>query len=338
MTATADEKTSERLLSVEGLETVFRHRGRAVHAINGVDFAVERGEIVALVGESGSGKSVTALSIMGLIPPRSGRIVAGRIDFDGRDLTALSDAELRDIRGGQIAMIFQEPMTSLNPSLTVGRQITESLELHLGLTPRQATARAIELLKQVGISDPERRVRAYPHQLSGGMRQRVMIAIAISCGPRLLIADEPTTALDVTTQAQILDLIDRLRVEIGSSVILITHDVGVVARYAQRVYVMYAGRIVERAPVGELFGRPRHPYTVGLLASVPRLDTARSEKLRTITGTPPNPLDLPQGCAFRTRCPNADDRCLAAPPLTTFGPGHEAACFHPVGEPALSAG
>ncbi|MDH3235064.1 MAG: ABC transporter ATP-binding protein, partial [Alphaproteobacteria bacterium] len=230
------------------------------------------------------------------------------------------------------AMIFQEPMTSLNPSLTVGRQITESLEFHLGLSPRQASARAIDLLEQVGISDPDRRVRAHPHQLSGGMRQRVMIAIAISCRPRLLIADEPTTALDVTTQAQILDLIDRLRVEIGSSVVLITHDVGLVARYAQRVYVMYAGRIVERAPVGELFSRTRHPYTAGLLASVPRLDTARRGKLRTITGTPPNPLDLPQGCAFRPRCPNADNRCLSTPPFTSFGPDHEAACFNPVAQ------
>ncbi len=329
-------QASAPLLMVAGLETAFLNRGRYVPAVNRLDFKVERGEILALVGESGSGKSVTALSIMGLIPSPSGRI-AGRIIFDGSDLLDMSPAALRAVRGSQIAMIFQEPMTSLNPSLTVGRQITESLEIHLGLSRRQAWARALELLVQVGMSDAEQRLRAYPHQLSGGMRQRVMIAIAISCSPRLLIADEPTTALDVTTQAQILELINRLRREIGSSVILITHDLGIVARYAHRVHVMYAGGIVERASVTELFTRPRHPYTAGLLASIPRLDQPRSETLQAIKGTPPNPFDLPQGCPFRPRCPNADDHCLTAPPLVPIGPDHDVACFHPMVEPVSAS-
>lgn len=329
-----DGADSDSLLTVEGLETAFLNRGRYIPAVNGLDFTVERGEILALVGESGSGKSVTALSIMGLIPERSGRIAAGKLEFDGSDLLKMSPDALRAVRGSQISMVFQEPMTSLNPTLTVGRQITESLEIHLGLSHRQARDRAAELLREVGMTDPEQRLRAYPHQLSGGMKQRVMIAIAIGCSPRLLIADEPTTALDVTTQAQILELIDRLRQQIGSSVILITHDLGIVARYAHRVHVMYAGRIVERASVDALFARPRHPYTVGLLASIPRLDRPRTGTLRAIEGVPPDPLDIPPGCPFRPRCPNADDRCLSMPPLTPVGPDQDAACFHPMAEPA----
>jgi peptide/nickel transport system ATP-binding protein len=323
---------SEPLLAVEDLRTQFFTRDGVVRAVDGVSFSIAAGETLAVVGESGCGKSVTALSILRLVPSPPGRIVGGRIRFLGRDLLALGEPEMRAIRGNEISMIFQEPMTSLNPVLTVARQIGETLRLHQHLDARAAEARAIEMLRLVRLSEPERRARQYPHELSGGMRQRVMIAIALACHPQLLIADEPTTALDVTIQAQILDLMRDLKSEIGAAILLITHDLGVVAEMAARVIVMYAGRKVEEAPVRELFRRPRHPYTRGLLASVPRLGAtlgiSAPPRLAEIPGVVPSLREPIIGCAFAPRCAYATARCRAeAPPLETKAPGHLAACF-----------
>ena len=323
------------LLEVESLRTHFFTRDGVVRAVDGVSFSVDPGETLAVVGESGCGKSVTSLSIMRIIASPPGRIVAGRVLFEGRDLLALTEEEMRAVRGNAISMIFQEPMTSLNPALTVGRQIAESLVLHRGLSRDAAMAKAVDMLRKVRMPEPERRVRQYPHELSGGMRQRVMIAMALACGPKLLIADEPTTALDVTIQAQILELMRDLARETGASIILITHDLGVVAEMAQRVVVMYAGRKVEEAPVEALFARPRHPYTRGLLGSMPHLgDSVRGEdrkRLVEISGMVPSLKDEQPGCLFAPRCPNAIARCSQeAPPLSAHGPGHWAACWNPV--------
>ena len=320
------------LLAVENLKTHFYTSDGVVHAVDGVSYAVNAGETLAVVGESGCGKSVTALSILRLVPSPPGRIVAGTIRFQGADLLTLSEAEMRAIRGNKISMIFQEPMTSLNPVLTVSRQIGETLRLHQGLDAYSAGRRAVEMLRLVHIPEPERRARQYPHQLSGGMRQRVMIAMALACNPKLLIADEPTTALDVTIQAQILDLMRELRAKTGTAIILITHDLGVVAEMAQRVVVMYAGRKVEEAPVRALFVSPRHPYTLGLLASVPRLGAARGsqapQRLAEIPGTVPSLRDPIVGCAFAQRCRFATERChRETPPLEMKTEQHLAACF-----------
>jgi peptide/nickel transport system ATP-binding protein len=325
-------QVSTPLLAIEDLQTHFFTRDGVVRAVDGVSYAVEAGETLAVVGESGCGKSVTALSILRLVPSPPGRIVGGAIRFEGVDLLQIGEGEMRRIRGNEISMIFQEPMTSLNPVLTVSRQITETLILHQGLRARAAAARAIEMLRLVRIPEPERRVRQYPHELSGGMRQRVMIAMALACHPKLLIADEPTTALDVTIQAQILDLMRELKSEIGAAIILITHDLGVVAEMAQRVVVMYAGRKVEEAPVGDLFRRPQHPYTLGLLASVPRLGAtlgrAEPPRLAEIPGTVPSLRDPIVGCAFSPRCAYATERCSReAPPLEAKTAAHLAACF-----------
>jgi peptide/nickel transport system ATP-binding protein len=325
-------QVSTPLLAIEDLQTHFFTRDGVVRAVDGVSYAVEAGETLAVVGESGCGKSVTALSILRLVPSPPGRIVGGAIRFEGVDLLQIGEGEMRRIRGNEISMIFQEPMTSLNPVLTVSRQITETLILHQGLTARAAAARAIEMLRLVRIPEPERRARQYPHELSGGMRQRVMIAMALACHPKLLIADEPTTALDVTIQAQILDLMRELKSELGAAIILITHDLGVVAEMAQRVVVMYAGRKVEEAPVGDLFRRPQHPYTLGLLASVPRLGAtlgrAEPPRLAEIPGTVPSLRDPIVGCAFAPRCAYATERCSReAPPLEAKTAAHLAACF-----------
>jgi peptide/nickel transport system ATP-binding protein len=323
---------SAPLLAIDDLRTHFFTRDGVVRAVDGVSFGVGAGETLAVVGESGCGKSVTALSILRLVPSPPGRIVGGAIRFDGVDLLSLSEAEMRRIRGNDISMIFQEPMTSLNPVLTVARQIGETLVLHQGLDVQAAEQRAIEMLRLVRISEPERRARQYPHELSGGMRQRVMIAMALACNPKVLIADEPTTALDVTIQAQILDLMRELKTRIDAAIILITHDLGVVAEMAQRVVVMYAGRKVEEAPVRDLFRHPRHPYTLGLLASVPRLGAtlgrADPPRLAEIPGTVPSLREPIVGCAFAPRCAWAVPRCRTdAPPLEAKSPGHLAACF-----------
>ena len=319
------------LLEVDGLKTHFFTRDGVVRAVDGVSFSVQPGETLALVGESGCGKSVTSLSILRLIASPPGRTVAGRIRFNGRDLLRLSEPEMRQVRGDEISMIFQEPMTSLNPVLTVGRQIAEALVLHRGLSRAEALARAIEMLKLVNIPEPARRAGEYPHQMSGGMRQRVMIAMALACGPKLLIADEPTTALDVTIQAQILDLIRELQSKTGAAVMLITHDLGVVAEMAQRVVVMYAGRKVEEAPVGVLFEQPLHPYTQGLMNSIPRLGDAGAlarKRLAEIPGMVPSLREPMPGCAFASRCPHALERCSReAPPLETKAAGHSVACW-----------
>jgi oligopeptide transport system ATP-binding protein len=320
---------SQPLLIVKNLETQFKTQDGIVKAVNNVSFHVDRGETLGIVGESGSGKSVTSLSIMRLIPNPPGRIVGGQIIFDGENLLDYTEEEMRHIRGNRIAMIFQDPMTSLNPVLTIGRQITESLELHMKLIPREARNRAVELLQMVGIPGAARRLDDYPHQFSGGMRQRVMIAMALSCNPELLIADEPTTALDVTIQAQILELIQRLQHELGTAVIIITHDLGVVAGMADRVIVMYAGRVVEEGPTEEIFARPRMPYTIGLLRSIPRLDAEEGRTLTPIRGLPPDLINLPQICPFSPRCdyfiPGACDQQV--PPLREVVPGHKAACL-----------
>ncbi len=321
------------LLELEGLKTWFFTRDGVVRAVDGVSFRVYAGETLAVVGESGCGKSVTSLSIMRLVPAPSGRVVAGSIRFDGRDLLALAESEMRTIRGNEISMIFQEPMTSLNPVLTIGQQIAEALVLHQGLGRRRARARAVEMLRLVKIPVPERRVKQYPHEFSGGMRQRVMIAMALACSPKLLIADEPTTALDVTIQAQILDLMRELKSKVGAAIVLITHDLGVVAEMAQRVVVMYAGRMVEEAPVEKLFARPRHPYTRGLLDSIPRLEHAAAapgsgKRLAEIPGMVPSLKEETPGCVFAPRCHLATDRCRAQyPPLEEHAPGHWAACW-----------
>ena len=320
------------LLAIENLKTHFFTRDGVVRAVDGVCYTVGAGETLAVVGESGCGKSVTALSILRLVPSPPGRIVGGAIRFQGIDLLGLSDAEMREIRGNEISMIFQEPMTSLNPVLTISRQIGETLILHQGLDGRAAEARAVEMLRLVRISEPERRARQYPHELSGGMRQRVMIAMALACNPKLLIADEPTTALDVTIQAQILDLMRELKARIGAAIILITHDLGVVAEMAQRVIVMYAGRKVEEASVRDLFRRPKHPYTLGLLASIPRLGAtlgrADAPRLAEIPGVVPSLREPIIGCAFAPRCAFVTDRCRREmPPFETKEPEHFAACF-----------
>ena len=315
------------LLSVRNLVTRFRTARGTLTAVDHVSFDVAAGETLAIVGESGSGKSVTALSILRLIPDPPGQIASGEILFEGRDLLKLSDAEIRDVRGDRIAMIFQEPMSSLNPSLTVGMQVGEPVNLHRKLPWRKALDKARELLGMVRMSDTASRVGAYPHQFSGGMRQRAMIAMALACEPRLIIADEPTTALDVTVQAQILDLLKDLAQRTNSALILITHDLGVVARYADRVVVMYAGRVVESAPAAELYAHPRHPYTRGLMASVPRLDGNTDERLIPIEGQPPDLARLPPGCAFAPRCRQASDACRSAPPpLRSIAPLHQLAC------------
>jgi oligopeptide transport system ATP-binding protein len=320
--------SDKALLEVNELKTYFYTPDGVVKAVNGVSYSLKDGEALGLVGESGCGKSVSALSLMRLIPTPPGKIVDGQVIFDGRDLLKLSDEEIRRIRGNDIAMIFQDPMTSLNPVLTIGRQISEALELHKGMSKSQARERTIELLELVGIPSARSRVDDYPHQFSGGMRQRVMIAMALSCDPKVLLADEPTTALDVTIQAQILDLIKRLRSELGMAVILITHDLGVVAGLADKINVMYAGYIVESAPADELFKNPRHPYTLGLLRSIPRIDEPRREKLVPIEGLPPDLIDTPPGCPFQPRCVYAIDRCREEnPSLEPVSRGHTIACW-----------
>jgi len=316
------------LLEVRNLRTQFFTQDGVVNAVNGISYTLNEGETLGIVGESGCGKSVGVMSLIRLIPSPPGKIVDGEVMFEGQDLLKASDDEIRSIRGNKISMIFQDPMTSLNPVLTVGRQISEALELHLGMDKKQARARTIELLELVGIPLAADRVDNYPHQFSGGMRQRVMIAMGLSCNPQLLIADEPTTALDVTIQAQIADLVKRLRDEIGMAIIWITHDLGVVAGLADRVIVMYAGYIVEEAAVKELYQNPRHPYTLGLLGSLPRLDEDRPVKLKSIEGLPPDLIDFPPGCPFYARCNYRIDQCLEAmPPLETVGVGHKAACY-----------
>jgi oligopeptide/dipeptide ABC transporter ATP-binding protein len=317
------------LLSVENLVTQFATSAGIVRAVDGVTWDIQEGETVALVGESGCGKSVTALSIMRLVAQPAGRIVSGRIMFKGRDLLQLSEEEMRKVRGREIGMVFQEPMTSLNPVLTIGRQLTEGLEIHLGMSAADARARALELLGLVGIPDAPRRLRQYPHQFSGGMRQRMVIAMAIACNPSLILADEPTTALDVTIQAQILELMKSLSRRLGVALLIITHNLGVVARYADRVNVMYAGRIIERATARRLYAHPRHPYSLGLLKSVPRLDEPIRARLDPIPGQPPDLTRLPRGCAFVTRCAFRTERCLAERPdlVPLNGTGHVAACW-----------
>ena len=327
------------LLEVRNLATQFPTREGLVRAVDGVSFYLDRGELLGLVGESGCGKSITALSIMRLVAP-PGRIVAGEILFDGRDLLKLSNREMRDVRGDDIAMIFQDPMTSLNPVFTVGEQIAEALRLHRRLSRADARKAAVEAMREVSIPDPELRVNDYPHQLSGGMRQRVMIAMALACDPKLLIADEPTTALDVTIQAQILELLDHLRKTRELAVLLITHDLGVVAEVADRVAVMYTGKIVEESPVDELFARPKHPYTEGLLRSVPKLtakDVVKQERLQTIEGMVPRPNALPPGCHFEPRCPYAMPRCCEGEiPLYPAGEGVVVRCV--LYDPSMASG
>jgi peptide/nickel transport system ATP-binding protein len=331
--AASARRPAEALLEVDSLRTWFFTRDGVVRAVDGVSFHVMPGETLAIVGESGCGKSVTALSILRLVPSPPGRIVDGAIRFAGRNLLSLSDAQMREVRGNDISMIFQEPMTSLNPVLSVGHQIAETLTLHQGLDRRAALAKAVEMLRLVHIPEPERRIEQYPHQLSGGMRQRVMIAMALACNPRLLIADEPTTALDVTIQAQILDLMRELKQQIDAAIVLITHDLGVVAEMAQRVVVMYAGRKAEEAPVRQLFRRPLHPYTKGLLASVPKLGASLAEervpRLAEIAGTVPSLKEEIAGCPFAPRCALATDICRREmPPFEEKEEAHYAACFH----------
>jgi peptide/nickel transport system ATP-binding protein len=315
------------LIEISDLRVTFHgDDGRTTHAVDALDLTVANGSTLGLVGESGCGKSVTSLAVMGLLPKGSSE-VTGSIRFDGLDLLDVPDQTLRDLRGNRLAMIFQEPMTSLNPSLTIGDQIVETILRHRGGTRKDARKRAIELLRRVHLASPERRVDEYPHKLSGGMRQRVMIAMALACDPKLLIADEPTTALDVTLQAQILDLMRELKAQSGAAIILITHDLGVVAEVCDEVAVMYAGEIVERATVDELFANPQHPYTVGLLGSIPRLDR-RASHLATIEGMVPNMTNPPRGCRFAARCPLAEDACTAAPPpLASLGAGHRSRCI-----------
>jgi oligopeptide/dipeptide ABC transporter ATP-binding protein len=325
---------TDTVLEIENLQTHFFTAGGVVRAVDGVSYTVRSGETLGVVGESGCGKSVTALSILRLVANPPGRIVGGTIRFSGTNLLDLTETEMEAIRGNDVSMIFQEPMTSLNPLMTVGRQISEAVALHQGLSRREAFEQAVEMLRRVHIPEPERRVHAYPHQLSGGMRQRVMIAMALSCGPKVLIADEPTTALDVTIQAQILDLMRELQDRLGTAIILITHDMGVVAENADRVVVMYAGRKVEEASARELFELPGHPYTQGLLGSIPNLEIAahansRRARLTEIKGMVPSLANLPKGCTFAPRCSFASDECRAAyPPLLQHRPGHWVACWH----------
>jgi oligopeptide transport system ATP-binding protein len=322
-------------LEVRNLKTQFFTRAGVVYAVDDISFEVKEGETLGIVGESGCGKSVTALSLMRLVPNPPGRIVDGsiRLFVDGteKDLVALSDGEMRQVRGNEIAMIFQDPMTSLNPVYTIGNQLVEPLMLHLNLTRAEAEKRAVELLKRVGIPAAEDRVDSYPHQFSGGMRQRVMIAMALACNPKMLIADEPTTALDVTIQAQILDLMVGLNRDFGTAIILITHDLGVVAEVCKRVIVMYAGKIIEEGRAEDLFGNPQHPYTLGLLRSVPRIGQNVKEQLVPIGGLPPDLLAPPKGCRFRPRCPRRQAKCEETPPLVETAPGQLAACWFPTG-------
>jgi peptide/nickel transport system ATP-binding protein len=334
MTLYHDPTPPKPLLEVENLRTVFDLRYGVVKAVDGVSFSLKPGETLAIVGASGCGKSITALSLMRLVPEPPGRIAGGSVKLDGVDLLTLGDEAMRAVRGKDIAMIFQEPMTSLNPVLTIGSQIAETLLLHEDINREKAAAKAVEMLRLARIPEPEQRAREYPHQLSGGMRQRAMIAMALACNPKVLIADEPTTALDVTIQAQILDIMLDLQRELGTAIILITHDLGVVAETAQRVIVMYAGRKVEEAPVEELFARPQHPYTHGLMASIPRLPLMRGEaedtgaRLQEIPGMVPALTDLPDGCVFAPRCAHADDRCRREyPPYEEKRPRHWAACW-----------
>jgi len=329
----------EYLLDVQDLKTYFKTKGGRVHAVDGVSFAIRPGEKVAIVGESGCGKSVTALSIMKLVAQPPGEYAGGSILFEDKDLLETQESAMRKLRGKQIGMIFQDPMTCLNPTMSIGKQIAEGLRIHLKLSEGEARKRAISLLEQVGIPAAAERINAYPHQFSGGMRQRVMIAIALACNPKLLIADEPTTALDVTVQAQILELISSICNEFGTSLILITHDLGVVAGTADRVIVMYAGRVVEEAPTEELFANPRHPYTLGLLASVPRLDEKRQAELKTIEGAPPDLLKPPPGCPFMPRCLFARSICRTMPPLDPLqgNATHRKACWPDITDPREQA-
>ncbi|MDF2626173.1 MAG: oligopeptide transporter ATP-binding protein [Symbiobacteriaceae bacterium] len=318
---------SEKLVDIRNLKTYFYTEDGVVPAVDGVDLYVKRGETLGVVGESGCGKSVTSLSVMRLIASPPGKIVDGEILFEGEDLVKKSEAEMRKIRGNDISMIFQEPMTSLNPVYTIGDQIGEAIVLHQGLSKKEALEKAIEMLRLVGIPLPERRVHEYPHQLSGGMRQRVMIAMALSCNPKLLIADEPTTALDVTIQAQILELMKKLKKELGMAIMLITHDLGVVAEMCERVVVMYGGKVVEEGDAVSIFKSPLHPYTEGLLNSIPRMDED-VDRLHVIEGVVPNPLHLPEGCRFHPRCPYAIEKCKnTQPPLEQVAPGRYVACF-----------
>jgi oligopeptide/dipeptide ABC transporter ATP-binding protein len=317
-----------KLLEITDLKTQFNTSDGLLKAVDGISYDVEEGETVALVGESGCGKSVSAMSILRLIPNPPGRIVDGTINFLGRNLLELSDEEIRRVRGAQISMVFQEPMTSLNPVLSIGLQLCETMQLHLGISPQEANSRAVELLGMVGMSEADRRLKQYPHHLSGGMRQRVMIALALSCEPKLVIADEPTTALDVTIQAQILELMKDLSSRLGVALIVITHNLGVVARYADRVNVMYAGKIIESGNAEQIYHNPHHPYTVGLLASVPRMDQRRGKRLVPIVGQPPDLTRLDQGCSYRPRCRWAIDRCTQEfPPLEELGDGQYSACW-----------
>ena len=327
---------TQRLLDIRGLKTHFKTDDGWLHAVDGVDIGIDRGETVCVVGESGCGKSVTAMSVLKLLPMPPGRIVAGQILWQGRDIVPMQEDAMQQIRMKEIAIVFQEPMTSLNPVYTVGEQIAEGLRLHEGLDRKQALERAVEMLKLVRIPTPERRVHDFPHQFSGGMRQRVMIAMALSCKPQLLIADEPTTALDVTIQAQILDLLAELKAELGMAILLITHAMGVVAEVAQRVVVMYAGKVVEEAVVDELFAHPRHPYTQGLIRSIPRIDSALLKKVRleTISGTVPKLIAPPEGCRFAPRCKFVTPACTqATPALRQVAPGHKVACILDTGAP-----
>ena len=317
-----------KLLEIKDLATYFYTESGVVKAVDHISYDVEEGEILGIVGESGCGKSVSALSIMRLVADPPGRIASGQVIFQGRDLLRLTDGEMRRVRGNQIAMVFQEPMTSLNPVLTIERQLTETLELHQGMSTSAAQQRAEELMDDVGIPDARQRLKEYPHHFSGGMRQRVMVAIALSCNPKLIVADEPTTALDVTIQAQILDLMRDLASKYGTALIIITHNLGVVARYASRVLVMYAGRIIETGSAQGIYHNPRHPYTIGLLNSVPRLDADRRVRLETIEGLPPDLIDLPSGCSFAPRCRFAYDRCTEeSPALASVADGHQSACW-----------
>ncbi|MBU3603495.1 ABC transporter ATP-binding protein [Polynucleobacter sp. AP-Kaivos-20-H2] len=325
------QSTGKSILEVKDLRTYFYTRDGVVRSVDGVSFSISEGETLAIVGESGCGKSVTSLSLLRLIPSPPGKIVSGSILYHGKDLLELSEDEMRGIRGDKISMIFQEPMTSLNPVLTIGRQISEVLELHRHCTKDEARTRILELLKLVNISEPDRRIDEYPHQLSGGMRQRIMIAMALACDPEILIADEPTTALDVTIQAQILNLMRELRDRTRAAIILITHDLGVVAEMAQRVVVMYAGRKVEEASVFDLFAKPLHPYTLGLLNSMPRLDDASSKRLVEIPGMVPSMKTEIVGCAFAPRCSVATERCTQESPiLQDHGNGHWVSCWNPI--------
>lgn len=327
------DRTSHRIndapvLQVSDLRIVFRTRGTTIHAVNGVSFELNPGELLGVVGESGSGKSVAMMSLMKLLPTPPAEIVSGRVRLGDRDLLSLNPSEMRNVRGGEVGFIFQDPMTSLNPVFTVGYQLMEPLRKHFGLSRSEARKRAIELLSRVGIPSPQDRIDDYPHQFSGGMRQRVMIAIALACDPKVLIADEPTTALDVTIQAQILDLMQKLRQEIGMSIIWITHDLGVVAGIADRVMVMYGGLVVECAAVNDLYANPSHPYTRALLETLPRANMSGQERLKSVGGQPPHLTVFPTSCPFAPRCPHAFDRCLSErPPLMPVSQGHDAACW-----------